>query len=94
MRGGKVGEIRIFLALEYPELEKIVSLLKEEPYQKGGNLLFRISVCFAGKKYTADSVDSDIEYMGMMPLLCSDREQKDSFYLGFIIIYKFVFLMR
>ena len=29
MRGGRVGEIRIFLALEYPELEKIVSLLKE-----------------------------------------------------------------
>ncbi len=56
MRGGKVGEIRIFLALEYPELEKIVSLLKEEAYQKGGNLLFRISVCFAGKEYTAASV--------------------------------------
>lgn len=56
MRGGRVGEIRIFLALEYPELEKIVSLLKEEPYQKGGNLFPRISVCFAGKEYTAASV--------------------------------------
>ena len=40
MRNGKVGEIRIFLALEYPKLEKIVSLLKEEPYQKSRNLFF------------------------------------------------------
>ena len=97
MRGGKVGEIRIFLALEYPELEKIVSLLKEEPYQKGSNLFFQDIGLFCGEKIYRSfcfSVESDMEYMGRLPLLCSDREQKDSFYLGFIIIYKSVFLMR
>ena len=69
MRGGKVGEIRIFLALEYPELEKIVSLLKEEPYQKGSNLFFQDIGLFCGEKIYRSfcfSVESDMEYMGMM----------------------------
>lgn len=35
---GDLGEIRVFAALEYPELEKIVSILKETQYKKGNNL--------------------------------------------------------
>ena len=38
------------VALEYPELEKIVSLLKEEPYQKGSNLFFQDIGLFCGEK--------------------------------------------
>lgn len=69
MRGGRVGEIRIFLALEYPELEKIVSLLKEEAYQKGGNLFSQDIGLFCGERIYRSfcfSVDSDMEYVGMM----------------------------
>ena len=68
MRGGRVGEIRIFLALEYPELEKIVSLLKEEAYQKGGNLFSQDIGLFCGERIYRSfcfSVDSDMEYVGM-----------------------------
>lgn len=69
MRSGRVGEIRIFIALEYPELERIVSMLKEEPYKKGGNLFSQDIGLFCGERIYRGfcfSVDSNMEYVGMM----------------------------
>lgn len=67
MRGGKAGEIRAFIALEYPELEKLVCALKEEPYKKGNNLFMQDIGLFCGERsYRAFcfSVDSNMEYVG------------------------------
>ncbi len=68
MRGGKVGEIRAFVALEYPELEKIVCTLNEDPYKKGNNLFMQDIGLFCGERsYRAFcfSADSNMEYVGM-----------------------------
>lgn len=67
MRSGTVGEIRAFIALEYPELEKIVCTLKEEPYKKGNNLFMQdIGLFYGERSYRAFcfSVDSNMEYVG------------------------------
>lgn len=48
--GGSLGEIRVFTALEYPELEKIVSKLKEVQYKKGNNLFTRDIALLSGER--------------------------------------------
>lgn len=47
---GNLGEIRVFVALEYPELEKIVSILKEVQYRKGNNLFTRDVALLCGER--------------------------------------------
>lgn len=48
--GGNFGEIRAFTALEYPELEKIVSILKEVQYKKGNDLFTHDIMQFCGDR--------------------------------------------
>lgn len=58
--GGNLGEIRVFAALEYPELEKIVSILKEVQYKKGNNLFTQDIALLCGKRvYYALNFSSD-----------------------------------
>lgn len=67
MRSGTLGEIRAFVALEYPELEKMVSTLKEERYKKGNNLFSQDIGLLCGERlYYAlhFSCDSNMEYVG------------------------------
>lgn len=67
MRGGTLGEIRVFIALEYPELEKLVSTLKQEPYKKGNNIFCQDIDLFCGENsYHAFNFfdDSNMEYIG------------------------------
>jgi len=84
---GNLGEIRIFIALEYPEVEKIVSALKEEQYQKGSNIFEQDIGLFCGKQSYAAfhiSSDSNMESVAAMiraclvqfvfPLMCAYEE--------------------
>ena len=57
---GHLGEIRVFAALEYSELEKIVSILKEVQYRKGNNLFTRDAALLCGERvYYALNFSSD-----------------------------------
>lgn len=62
--GGSLGEIRVFTALEYPELEKKVSILKGVQYKKGNNLFTRDVALLCGERsyYVLNfSSDSNME---------------------------------
>lgn len=68
MKGGNLGEIRIFIALEYPEVEKLVSMLKNEQYKKGKNIFCQDIGIFCGERaYHAFNFcgDSNMEYIGI-----------------------------
>lgn len=48
--GGNLGEIRAFISLEYPELEKMTSILKEIQYKKGNDLFIQDIALFCGER--------------------------------------------
>lgn len=67
MRGGTLGEVRVFVALEYPQIEKLVSALKQEPYKNGSNIFCQDIDLFCGENsYHAFNFfdDSNMEYIG------------------------------
>lgn len=87
--GGNLGEIRVFAAFEYPEVEKIVSMLKEVPYKKGDNLFYEDIALLRGENsyYSLNySFDSNMEYIGavmkaellnyVFPIMCEYEDDE------------------
>lgn len=68
-RNGNLGEVKIFAALEYPEVEKMVSALMDEQYQKGTDIFQKdVGLLCGEQSYKAFhfSGDSNMEYVGAM----------------------------
>lgn len=68
MRGGKLGEIRVFIALEYPEVEKLVCILKNEECKKEEDIFCQDIGIFCGEMaYHAFNFcsDSNMQYIAI-----------------------------
>ena len=65
---GNLGEISVFAALEYPEVEELVSALRDEQYKKGKNILKQQigALCEKSNVFFLISSDSDMESAGAM----------------------------
>lgn len=65
---GNLGEIGAFAALEYPEVEELVSALKDEQYKKGKNIFEQQigALCEKSNVFFLISGDSDMESVGAM----------------------------